>query len=101
MFVTRIRNRRSLGKKGFSLIELMIVVAIIGILAAIAIPNFQRFQRKARQAEAKSNLAAFHSAAKASIAEFGGQSGRFDQIGFEPDGTLTYRVTSANNGTVG
>lgn len=46
-------NRR----QGFSLVELMIVVAIIGILAALAIPRFQQFQSKSRQAEARSNLA--------------------------------------------
>lgn len=43
-------------KKGFTLIELMIVIAIIGILAAVAIPMYSDYTKKSRTAEVQSNL---------------------------------------------
>jgi len=63
------RMNQKLKEKGFTLIELMIVVAIIGILAAIAIPNFRNYQLKAKRGELPTNLKAIKTAEVAYQAE--------------------------------
>ena len=84
-------------KKGFTLIELMIVVAIIGILAAIAIPNFLRFQAKSKQSEAKGNLGGIYTA---EISWQGEHNffGNFGQIAWQPTGTPRYTYWSGTPG---
>jgi prepilin-type N-terminal cleavage/methylation domain-containing protein len=77
--------------KGFSLIELMVVVAIIGVLAAIAVPNYQRFTAKSKQAEVKSNLSALYSAMRAWNSEWQTYNTRFQVNGYAPVGLLRYQ----------
>ena len=84
--------------KGFTLIELMIVVAIIGILAAIAIPNFVKFQCRSKQSEAKTNLKAVYVAEEAYRSE-NDKYQTLAQVGYAPKGNkirYTYTVAVSN-----
>ena len=67
-------------RQGFTLIELMIVVAIIGILASISIPWFVRFQLRSKASEGRLNLVAIRSAEGGYFGEFGS----FIQMAAEP-----------------
>ena len=111
--------------EGFSLVELMIVVAIMAILAAIAIPSFMKFSMKAKTSEATQNLGAIRTgeegyrsenddylacpggtatAYPAAIPPASGTlwvdtaAGAFPTIGFQADGKVRYRyaVTVTN-----
>jgi prepilin-type N-terminal cleavage/methylation domain-containing protein len=79
---------------GFTLIELMIVVAIIGILASLAIPDFLKISARARQAEAKGNLGALWTCQVSYFGEystFAGGANAIDLIGFGATGNQQTR----------
>lgn len=84
-------------RRGFTLIELMIVVAIIGILAAIAIPNFIRFQARSKQSEAKANLKALYTAEKAWFHEKDTYSPVVTVVGFAPERNNRYAYFAGSN----
>ncbi len=78
---------------GFSLIEVMVTVAIIGVLATIAIPQYSSFKRKAMQSEAKTLLSGIYAAEMAFIHEWRAGTVNLEQLGFEMgQGEITYMV---------
>jgi type IV pilus assembly protein PilA len=69
---------------GFTLVELMVVVAIIGLLSAVAIPNFKKYQAKAKVSEAKLQLSAAYTAEQAFFSDFNMYSRCLPYMGFDP-----------------
>jgi type IV pilus assembly protein PilA len=79
-------------QKGFTLIELMIVIAIIGILAAIAIPAYQNYTIRSQVTEGLSLADGW----KTSISEFYAQNGSFP-VGNSTGGSATTIVAAGNS----
>jgi prepilin-type N-terminal cleavage/methylation domain-containing protein len=90
-----------MSEAGFTLVELMIVVAIIGILAAIAIPNFQKYQAKARQKEAQLQLSSIYTAELSFRGEYGSFTGCLNEAGFRPEGDVLSNVGTSRHYVIG
>ncbi|MGC2310693.1 MAG: prepilin-type N-terminal cleavage/methylation domain-containing protein [Candidatus Babeliaceae bacterium] len=86
-------------KKGFSLMELMIVITIIAFLAMIAIPGLMKVLARAKRTEALVNLRALYMAEKTFWAEHGNYTNILQGaggLGWKPEGTLNYTYGFSN-----
>lgn len=85
-------TKKIVSSAGFSLVELMIVVAILGILASIALPNFSKQSNRAKQAEAKVALNGIFTAENTYFIQSGSYTGCLSNIGYKGDGLTIYKV---------
>ncbi|MFZ3048699.1 MAG: prepilin-type N-terminal cleavage/methylation domain-containing protein [Desulfatirhabdiaceae bacterium] len=84
--------------KGFTLIELMIVLAIIGVLAAMAVSIFSGYDCITKQSEAKSSLSTIHKAQIAYFSEYNMFSTSLSAISFSLKGNQLYTYDAGGNG---
>jgi type IV pilus assembly protein PilA len=85
---------------GFTLVELMVVVAIIGLLSAVAIPNFKKYQAKAKSAEAKLQLAAIYTAEQAFFSDYNIFHSCLKYMGYNPVVERASRYYTTGFGTI-
>ena len=76
--------------KGFTMIELMVVIAIIAVLTALAIPAYMKFAAKTRRSEVKYNLEGIYKAEVSWYAEHAAFDNSFEVIRWNPEGMCAY-----------